>query len=167
MRRQDVALNQAFQDLVDIILVTIRSGLEISEALAISERLLPSDVAVRLHAVTHRLDMGESVGDVLPQLTIIFGPQSIPLVDILRTSSFDGLPVISVVERLSDEARLQRVRQLDTEIRRLPVRLTFPLVFCTLPSFILLSITPLVGRAISSLQDTPPPPSTLIIKKDN
>ena len=166
MKRHLVSRDQAFHDLVDIIVVTIRAGHDISEALAISQRLLPSDIATHIHAVTHRLDMGEPLSDVLPQLSVIFGAQAIPLVDILRSAALDGLPVISVVERLSDEARSQRSRRLDTEIRRLPVRLTFPLVFCTLPSFILLSIIPLVGRAVSSLHVNSPP-STIITTKGN
>ncbi len=50
MKRHLVSRDQAFHDLVDIIVVTIRAGLDISEALAISQRLLPSDIATHIHA---------------------------------------------------------------------------------------------------------------------
>ena len=40
--------------------------------------------------------------------------------------------------------------------RRLPVRLSFPLVVCTLPSFVLLAIAPAVLGALSTLQGTTP-----------
>ena len=40
--------------------------------------------------------------------------------------------------------------------RRLPVRLTFPLVTCTLPSFVLLAIAPAVIGALSTLRASAP-----------
>ena len=49
-----------------------------------------------------------------------------------------------------------RRRLGQAEARRLPVRLSFPLVVCTLPSFVLLAIAPAVLGAISTLRGTRP-----------
>ena len=54
------------------------------------------------------------------------------------------------------EARATRRRLGEAEARRLPVRLTFPLVACTLPSFVLLAIAPAVLGALSTLRATAP-----------
>ena len=75
----------------------------------------------------------------------------------------DGLPLGPVLDRLADEARAARRRLGEAEARRLPVRLTFPLVTCTLPSFVLLAIAPAVLGALSTLRAdralSVPPPS--------
>ncbi len=68
----------------------------------------------------------------------------------------DGLPLAPVLDRLTDEAVDARRRHGEAAARRLPVRLSFPLVVCTLPSFVLLAIAPAVLRAISSLQGSTP-----------
>ena len=61
-----------------------------------------------------------------------------------------------VLDRLAAEARAARRRLGEAEARRLPVRLTFPLVACTLPSFVLLAIAPAVLGALSTLRATAP-----------
>ncbi len=68
----------------------------------------------------------------------------------------DGLPLAPVLDRLAAEARAERRRLGQAEARRLPVRLSFPLVVCTLPSFVLLAIAPAVLGAISTLRGTVP-----------
>jgi len=63
----------------------------------------------------------------------------------------DGLPVLDTVTRLATDHRLERRRQIDTRIRQLPTRLSIPLVICVLPSFLLLSVAPLVLASLSQL----------------
>ena len=61
-----------------------------------------------------------------------------------------------MLDRLAVDARAARRRLGEAEARRLPVRLTFPLVSCTLPSFVLLAIAPAVLGALSTLRATAP-----------
>jgi tight adherence protein B len=63
----------------------------------------------------------------------------------------DGLPVLDTVMRLATDHRAQLRRQTDTRIQQLPTRLTIPLVLCVLPSFLLLSVAPLVLASLSHL----------------
>ena len=63
----------------------------------------------------------------------------------------DGLPILDTVLRLAADHRNERRRQLDTRIRQLPTRLSIPLVLCVLPSFLLLSVAPLVLASLSQL----------------
>ena len=63
----------------------------------------------------------------------------------------DGLPILDTVMRLATDHRAQRRRQTDTRIQQLPTHLTIPLVLCVLPSFLLLSVAPLVLASLSHL----------------
>ncbi|MEY3557334.1 MAG: putative type secretion system protein [Actinomycetota bacterium] len=63
----------------------------------------------------------------------------------------DGLPILDTVMRLATDHRNERRRQIDTRIRQLPTRLSIPLVLCVLPSFLLLSVAPLVLASLSKL----------------
>ena len=56
-----------------------------------------------------------------------------------------------MLDQLAVEVRASRRRLDQADARKLPVRLSFPLVACTLPSFVLLAIAPAVIAAISSL----------------
>ena len=56
-----------------------------------------------------------------------------------------------VLTQLSVETRATRRRLDEAAARSLPVQLSFPLVVCTLPSFVLLAIAPAVLAALSSL----------------
>lgn len=74
-----------------------------------------------------------------------------PLADSFAAADRYGQPLAPVLERLADEARQHRRRQADTLARQLPVRMSLPLVLCTLPSFVLLAVVPLLLAALSSL----------------
>jgi tight adherence protein B len=63
----------------------------------------------------------------------------------------DGLPILDTVTRLATDHRNERRRQIDTRIRQLPTRLSIPLVLCVLPSFLLLSVAPLVLASLRHL----------------
>jgi tight adherence protein C len=82
------------------------------------------------------------------------GPSAGALVDAIAGAERYGLPLAPVLERLADDARAARRRIGEADARRLPFKLSFPLVVCTLPSFVLLAIAPSVLAAISSLGDS-------------
>ena len=68
----------------------------------------------------------------------------------------DGTALAPVLDRLAADARAARRRLAEADARRLPVRLTFPLVACTLPAFVLLAIAPAVLGALSTLRANAP-----------
>ena len=74
----------------------------------------------------------------------------------MATADREGLPLAPVLDRLAADARSSRRRLGEAAARRLPVRLSFPLVACTLPAFVLLAIAPAVIGALSTLRGTVP-----------
>ena len=75
-----------------------------------------------------------------------------PIVAALSTGVRDGLPLLPLLDRLTIEADARRRRLAEAEARKLPVRLAFPLVCCTLPAFVLLGIVPALLGALSDRQ---------------
>ena len=132
--------------------------------LAIGQGLLPAAavreiapctegmVRIAMEATIARLDAGDRFADAIGAVPELLGPRAHALADSLAAADRDGLPLAPVLERLALEARQMRRRQIDERTRRLPVRLAVPLVLCTLPSFALLTVVPLLLAALSSLR---------------
>jgi tight adherence protein C len=150
-RQQRRAVDAALADAVDLVVLGVRAGHLPAAALdAVHHHFAPP---LRDATATMLRDVRRGVrfADALPQLSARLGPALDPLVDGLAAADRDGLPLAPVLERLAADARQHRRRQLDTLARQLPVRLAVPLVVCTLPSFVLLAIVPLLLAALSSL----------------
>lgn len=69
----------------------------------------------------------------------------------IESSYKDGLPIVHTVHRLVDDARSTMRHRSEILIRQLPTRLSFPLVFCILPSFLFITVIPLMMNALASL----------------
>jgi len=141
----------AYPDALDLVVLAVRAGHLPSAAVTATLPHLPTPVAPAFAAVAARVDRGERFADALAELPERLGVLATGLADTLASADRYGLPLAPVLERLADEARRQRRRRNEVLARQLPVRLAAPLVLCTLPSFVLLAVIPLLLSALSSL----------------
>jgi tight adherence protein C len=141
-----------FPDALDLLVLCIRAGYLPAQAVAEIRPYVPSSLGPAFGDVIEAMERGVRFADSLNQLASALGPIAQPLIDSLAAADRYGLPLAPVLERLSFEARQQRRRDTDASARELPVRLAIPLVICTLPSFVLLAIVPLLLGALSSLR---------------
>lgn len=139
-------------DLLDLLVVGLTAGLPVHLALEMSRSTAPRVVLPALDATLQRLERGERRADALDALVDHLGTRALALVGAVTAAWRDGLPLAPTIDRLADDARAHRRRLAEAEARRIPVRLSVPLVCCTLPSFVCLSIGPLVIGALSSLR---------------
>ena len=140
-----------FPDALDLLVLSIRAGYLPAQAIVEIGPFLSSSLRPAFAAVGEAMRGGSRFAEALGELRTRIGPVAEPLVDSLSAADRYGLPLAPVLERLSFEARQQRRRDTDAAARELPVRLAMPLVLCTLPSFVLLAIVPLLLGALSSL----------------
>lgn len=145
------AMAAAYPDALDLVVLAVRAGHLPAAALRAVVPHLPAEVAGAFAEVVHRVDGGARFADALAVLRHSLGPMASPLVDSFAAAERYGLPLAPVVERLAAEARHQRRRRGEMLARQLPVRMAAPLVLCTLPSFVLLAVAPLLLAALSSL----------------
>ncbi len=122
--------------------------------------VVPAVLRQGVEAVAHGTASGERFADAIIRLRDSpptgLGPIAQPLTDALALADRHGTPLPPVLDRLAAEAREHRRRQSEIAARQLPIRLAFPLVGCTLPSFVLLTIVPLMAGTFSSLRGLSP-----------
>lgn len=149
-RRRRAEIERALPDAVDLLVLSVRAGL--TPLQAVCELAGSDDVVGSAFAeVVHRTERGQPFADALAALPDRLGDPAGPVADTIATSERHGLALGPALDQLTAEARASRRRLDQAEARKLPVRLSFPLVTCTLPSFVLLAIAPAVIAALSSL----------------
>ena len=153
-RRRRSDIERELPDAMDLLVLSVRAGLTPFQAVG---ELAASDepiVAEAFAEVVRRTERGQPFADALAALPERLGPPAAALADVIATSDRNGLALGPILDQLTVEIRAARRRLDQAEARKLPVRLSFPLVTCTLPSFVLLAIAPAVIAALSSLGGT-------------
>ena len=142
---------EQFPDVVDLLVVLVRAGLTPLQAVQVLGGRAPTAWRSAFAAVERARTHGLRFADALDELVNHAGPAATGIVDALRAADRYGQPLGVSLDRLATDGRAARRRLADQHARKLPVRLSFPLVCCTLPSFLLLTIAPLVAGALDTL----------------
>jgi tight adherence protein C len=155
-RRTQRAAQAALPDLVELVIIGVRAGLTPGAALTMAAEHAAPALEPALDAVIHQMHRGRRLADALDALPALLGPEATYFTDALVTADRYGLPVGPMLDQLGADVRADRSRRAQEQARTLPVRLSFPLVMCTLPSFVLLAIAPAVMGAISTITRSTP-----------
>jgi tight adherence protein C len=150
----------AYPDFVDMLVLGIKSGCNPRQTLEALTDIAPPAARPCIAAALQRAATGQRFAEAVTALQepppVGLGPIAQPLVDSLALADRYGTPLPPILDRLADEARAHRRRNAEAAARRLPIQLSFPLVGCTLPSFVLLTIVPLLAGTFSSLHGLAP-----------
>ena len=150
------AIEAALPDAIELLVLCVHAGRSPAQTVVELARRAPTSLADGFAAVDRQLHRGRRLADALAELPRLVGPGARELASSIAIADREGLPLAPVLDRLAAEARAERRRLGEAAARRLPVQLSFPLVVCTLPSFVLLAIAPAVLGAISTLRGTVP-----------
>ena len=151
-RRHETEVVEQLPDVVDLLRLTTVAGLPVALALTVVGDRPGGPVGQAFRQAATLLRRGAAMREVLPRLTEACGDPARSLVDALADHDHYGTALGPALDRLSVESRRKRRRQAEEAARRLPVQLLFPLVFTTLPAFLLLAVVPLVAGSLSSLR---------------
>jgi tight adherence protein C len=143
---------RALPEVVDLFSVAVGAGLTVPHAVAAVSRRAAEPFAGALGSVTSAIASGRRCSDALDDAAATLGPDVRPLLDALRASERYGASLGDALLRLSAEVRADRRRRAEAAVRRVPVRLLFPLVTCVLPAFALLTVAPLLAGTFGSLR---------------
>ena len=150
-RRRIAALAADVPDVVDLFVLAVGAGLTVALAVDTVSRRTAGPLGVELRKVCGDVALGCRLADALDDLPDRAGESVRPLVAALVASERYGAPLSAGLERLAGEVRRGRRRKAEEAARRIPVKLLFPLVGCTLPAFALLTVAPLIAGAVRSL----------------
>ena len=150
-------ISRALPDAIDLLVLTVWAGLTPRDAISHLADHGPPVTRPGFAAVVARLRRGARFVDALHELPRALGPAATSVAVSIAAAERAGTSLGPTLERLSIEARAERRRLADADARRLPVRLSFPLVGCTLPAFVLLGIAPAILAALTSIGGMTPP----------
>jgi len=136
----------------DLFVLATGAGLTVPLAVTAVGRRTCGPLGSALAEAEHRTALGQHPADALAGVIDVVGDVARPLITVLVSAERYGTPLVAPLERLAEEIRRQRRRQAEEAARRVPVKLLFPLVLCTLPAFALLTVVPLLLSAVGHLQ---------------
>jgi tight adherence protein C len=150
-RRHERAVLAELPEVVDLLQVAVSSGLNLPLSVeAVGERGPPL-IGAALRRAAVDIAGGARVADAIDAALVPVGDPARPLAAALLASARYGTPLMAALDRLAVETRQLRRRQAEEAIRRVPVKLLFPLVLLVLPAFVLLTVVPLLASALRSL----------------
>ncbi|MEO6653529.1 MAG: type II secretion system F family protein [Ilumatobacteraceae bacterium] len=150
--RSRAAARAALPDTIEIVIIGVRAGLTPAAAFTMAAEHAEAALAPALAEAVQHMHRGRRLADALGALPDWLGPAADSFTDALTTADRYGLPIEPVLDRLTIDVRTERSHHAQEQARTLPVKLAFPLVVCTLPSFVLLAIVPAVLGALSTLR---------------
>jgi tight adherence protein C len=151
-RRRVAAIAADLPDVVDLLVLAVGAGLTVRLAVAAVAHRASGPLGAELAHAVGEAELGRRLADALDDLPTRAGEATRPLVAALVASERYGASLGASLERLSHEVRADRRRRAEEAARKVPVKLLFPLVSCTLPAFGLLTVAPLIASAVRSLR---------------
>jgi tight adherence protein C len=151
-RRREHQVMAGLAHTAELLMAAVAAGLTPYAALDRTGPFLPVPVG---DAVRESLDLtanGVRLADALDVLPRRLGEPARPLARALASADRHGTALGPALDLLALDARAHRRRQAEEAARRLPVRLSFPLVCCFLPALVLCTVVPLLAGTLTSLQ---------------
>lgn len=139
-------------DVIDLFLLAAGAGHPVQRSVQLVAARSAGPVGQALQTASRQIDHGLRTADALESAASELGEAVRPLVGVLCASERYGTPLVPALDRLAVESRNDRRRRAEEAARRVPVKMLFPLVLCTLPAFALLTVVPLLIGAFGSLR---------------
>ncbi len=152
LRHRQLLLVRHLPEVVDLLVLAVGAGLTVHASVrAVAERA-HGPPAEELATVVEQVRLGRRLAEALEEVPIRAGEALRPLMSALIASERYGAPLGENLARLAEDVRADRRRNAEEMARKVPVKLLFPLVFCTLPAFGLLTVAPLIAGALEGLR---------------
>ena len=151
-RRVRDAVVRELPEVADLFALALGAGLTVPMAVRAVGHRAPGALGAERRRVVAEAELGQRLAAALEEVPERLGDDVRPLVAALVASDRYGAPLLDGLDRLGAELRHARRRRAEEAARRVPVKLLFPLVFCILPAFALLTVAPLLAGAVGALR---------------
>ena len=153
-RRRDrtLRIERNLPEVIDLLGLVVGAGRPTVSALADISGRVAEPFRSELAGVAKRAAAGEPFVESARRLRENLGPSVSSVVYAVTAAEIDGVPLQPALERAADEAHRRRRVRAEEAARRVPVLMLFPLVFCILPAFCLLTVVPLLVGTVADLR---------------
>lgn len=143
---------RAMPDLLDRLTLCVASGMSLDGALRVAGARTAGPIGAAIQVGLNALDAGVSRTDAYERIAHAAGTDDVAeLVAVIARAESFGTPVADSLHAFATDLRARERAAAEAEARTAPVKLIFPLVFCFLPAFVLLTIAPIALSAVRTL----------------
>lgn len=137
------ALGRALPDAIDLLTISVESGLAFDAALSQVARNTEGPIAGEFHRVLQEMQIGTGRLDALRAMADRTNiPELRSLVGAMVQADSFGIPIANVLRVQSRELRMKRTQKAEAAAQKVPVKILFPLIFCILPSLFVVILAP-------------------------
>ncbi len=153
-RQRLLQVERHLPEVIDLLSLVISTGRPTAAAFADIAPRVAEPFRSELNAVVRRTSAGEPFVDAARRMRDCLGDSVAPVLYAVTAAEIDGTPLRPALQRAADEAHRRRRVRAQEAARRAPVLMLFPLVFCVLPAFCLLTVVPLLLGTVAELRLT-------------
>jgi tight adherence protein C len=151
-QRRQQRIPSDMPDALDMLTICVEAGLGFDAALAQVARNTKGPLASEFARVLQEMQIGKSRSEALRAMadrTTV--PELRSFVSALTQSGEMGIPVAHVLREQSKEMRVRRRQRAEEQAQKVPVKITFPLIFCLFPALLVVILGPGVLQIMHSL----------------
>ncbi len=142
----------ALVETLDLLLASLRAGYSVAQSLLMLADIAPHAVRAEFEVLRERVNGGAPITVGLAECRSRLGSAFRPLFELSMSAIRLGIPTETLIVQIQSEARHVQRERNESAAKQLSVRLTLPLVVCTLPSFLFLIIVPMIAGTLSQLR---------------
>jgi tight adherence protein C len=139
-------------ELVDILVVTIESGLALSRSLQVAAQRIPGVLGEEMRLTLQEQQMGMSTEDAL--VGLLERCDTVSMRSFVRSVTQGealGVSIGEIMRNLAREMRVRRRQSAETRAQKAPVKILFPLIAFIFPALFLVLLYPAVHALLSGL----------------
>ena len=144
-------IQKALPDSIDLLTISVESGLAFDAALAQVSRNSDGPLAEEFTRVLKEVQIGSSRSDALRALSERTDVDDLRIfLNSMIQAEKLGIPIADVLRVQAAEMRLKRSQRIEEQAMKLPVKIIFPLILCIMPAMFLV----ILGPAVINIYET-------------
>jgi tight adherence protein C len=145
------AMQRALPDSIDLLTISVESGLAFDAALAQVAQNTDGPLAEEFNRVLREIQIGSSRSDALRALSERSDVEDLRIfLNSMVQAEKLGIPIADVLRVQASEIRLKRSQRIEEQAMKLPVKLVFPLLLGIMPALFIV----ILGPAVISIYQT-------------
>jgi|SRR5215208_1866791 len=145
-------IDRQLPDLVDILVVTVESGLTLSRSLQVASERITAPLGGELRLTLQEQEMGRGTNEALQAMLERCDTASMrSFVRSVTQGETLGVSIGEIMRNLAHEMRTRRRQAAETRAHKAPVKILFPLILLIFPALFLVLLYPAVDAFLNNL----------------